>query len=224
MRYLFLFFALVSVKQIVFSQSLLGNEWFVNEIKIVTDDTILVADIDNSELIDLSGLVYNFVTDSTYSAVNIEGDTVYGIWSQLDNNEISIDNYLGTIDFINDDVSVLKRMFEYSDGTGGTNIGLSLIYLGKERLVSSTSEINKLIGVNIYPNPTNNFVDIEYSGLSSRPVKLNIYDNLGRMVLKLDNLQSNSNLRLNVSNFNKGQFFFQFIFVDGIMVEKVLIK
>jgi hypothetical protein len=224
MKYLSLLFAMLFMNPIMFSQSLLGSEWFVNEIKVVTNDTIVVADVDNSDLLDLTELMYNFETDSTYFAINVVGDTVYGTWSDLESEGIIIDNYLGTIDFLNDDISILKRMFEYSDGAGNINTGLSLIYLGKERIVSSVSVADNTLNLSVYPNPASDFVDIEYSKLSIRPLKLNVYDYLGREVLKVENLQNNSNLRLNVSNFNSGYFVFEFIFSDKILTRKILIK
>jgi predicted esterase len=54
---------------------------------------------------------------------------------------------------------------------------------------SSTAEIKKLAALEVYPNPSVSDVTVEVKGVSNEPYTLRVFDNLGREVLRYNNLR-----------------------------------
>lgn len=72
--------------------------------------------------------------------------------------------------------------------------------------VTNIETNNAHININVYPNPAKNNVMLDVTGLTSNEMSVKIIDVLGRPVFieKFSNLNSNSKINLDLSNFEKG--------------------
>ena len=64
--------------------------------------------------------------------------------------------------------------------------------------------------LSIYPNPTKDVLFIESKGIS----KIEVYNSLGQMLMKINNDTSNEKLRIDCSTLQKGIFHLQIIYED----------
>ena len=82
-------------------------------------------------------------------------------------------------------------------------------------------------GFTVYPNPTNSFVVVKYDGHaenqnSKNAIKLEIFDNVGKMVLSHQN-DNNPEFRLHVDHLPIGQYFVRISDVTGILDQTKLV-
>ena len=82
----------------------------------------------------------------------------------------------------------------------------------------SVSENNVLENVDIYPNPTKNFVTISGENLS----KIEIFNITGQMVLNFD--YTNDNQTIDLVNLYSGIYFFKIIDKNGNHCTKKVVK
>lgn len=83
-----------------------------------------------------------------------------------------------------------------------------------------TEEIQQENSLNLYPNPTNDYVNISFLNES---YNLIIYDILGREMERIDKNEINNNLKINVLSYPKGMYLFVFE-QNGKKVLRKLIK
>lgn len=83
---------------------------------------------------------------------------------------------------------------------------------------------DKIIVSNLYPNPSSDYVDVDYQILGSiTEAKISFYNILGQEVKDLVLEKDQKNLRLNLKDLNNGMYIYQLI-VDGrSLVSKKLI-
>ena len=73
--------------------------------------------------------------------------------------------------------------------------------------------------INIYPNPTKDFINIESRGIK----KIEIYNSLGQKLKEIDNYNYDEIIRIDCSGFNKGIYHLQIIY-EGKSIVKSLIR
>lgn len=61
--------------------------------------------------------------------------------------------------------------------------------------------------INLYPNPANDFVNIEMIDIDFQQVKLSIFNNLGQQVYAQNITENKSELQINVANWSDGVYF-----------------
>lgn len=169
---------------------------------------------------------------SCYNAGNINATNIGGIIANTDyeNITINVDNcfYINTIASINDygtaksDNEMKTQDFVDLLNAYGDSYAMDDMYVNKgfpvfERYYS-VSENNFLDNVDIYPNPTNNFVTISGENLS----KIKIFNITGQMVLKFD--YTNDNQTIDLTNQQSGIYFFNIIDKNGNQCTKKVIK
>ena len=69
----------------------------------------------------------------------------------------------------------------------------------------------------IYPNPSNNFIDIETTLID---YSLSVFDIMGKLILKENVIQNKA--RINISNFSNGIYFLQLASGDSIISKKFI--
>ena len=112
-----------------------------------------------------------------------------------------------------------------TNGTVGTSIIRYTFFLENDttdsvavnvRYTASLSSINESMEYtyNAYPNPANSIIDIQYSFQGAKEAKLIITNLLGSEIYNANIDIENKNIKVNVSDFNSGVYFYTFI-VDG---------
>jgi hypothetical protein len=108
--------------------------------------------------------------------------------------------------------------------------GQTLIYGGqfkkietKQFCIQGTSNSFNLdqIGFNIYPNPTDNMISIQNKAISDNgedksEIKIEIFDNMGKVVLSQKN-ENSPEFRINVEHLPSGQYFVRISAAAGIL-------
>ena len=109
------------------------------------------------------------------------------------------------------------------DGTEvSTDAAYSFTVSGDRTLVANFSEItsisniDKEIVLDIYPNPTADFVNVKFGNLNinTSKVEIIVYDILGKACSVYRNVSSTNEIQLDVSNINDGIYYLQII-IDG---------
>ncbi len=123
--------------------------------------------------------------------------------------------------------------------SAGVGVGSTLIYLTAEKGFGcsvtdsititfidcsnegdGTQEINSLIGISIYPNPTNDFTVIVFNNAEER--QITISDLAGRIVLKSEKITSKE-YKLDVRELNVGMYLCKVIPTSGNSVTKSIV-
>lgn len=90
--------------------------------------------------------------------------------------------------------------------------------------VSSLSNSEHLYEMDVYPNPTKDWVHINKKGqLTTPPLKIELKDALGRTLLKRQNIQQFP-IRLNLETYESGVYFLDFSFEDGNFIKKIILS
>jgi choice-of-anchor B domain-containing protein len=78
--------------------------------------------------------------------------------------------------------------------------------------------------VNLYPNPANNFIKLQFASFSTSPAHINIYDFSGKLILE-SNMASNNEkeVSINTSSFKKGIYHIRIAYGNEIITKKVVI-
>lgn len=98
-------------------------------------------------------------------------------------------------------------------------------FLTKIEWTGTTGEfegISKNQGLQIFPNPASEYIDIIYSG-EEEIVFIEIKDQYGRSVFKKEGLSKINNFGLNVSNLPSGMFFLNLYTENNIVISKKVI-
>ena len=72
--------------------------------------------------------------------------------------------------------------------------------------------------INIYPNPTSDFVNIESRGIK----EIVIYNSLGQKLKEINNHNSDELIQLDCSDFTKGMYHLQIIYEDKNVVKRLV--
>jgi len=112
----------------------------------------------------------------------------------------------------------------YSDPTIVAKSTQTKVYHGPLTISSLcfTNDVDETKGIKnefkIYPNPANNFIDIE---TELKNYSISVFDNMGKLILKEKSNQNNT--RIDLSPFSNGIYFIQ-LQSDGKLVSKKFIK
>ncbi len=80
--------------------------------------------------------------------------------------------------------------------------------------ITSTDDLGSVSYLNVYPNPTKDFVQIEYKGLESRSGKLQLVDITGSILREITLEQQDDNIQMDVSALHAGFYFVHIINKD----------
>jgi PKD repeat protein len=120
--------------------------------------------------------------------------------------------------------SNLRIKFDYIRGrTPFNNVYIDNINIGT---ALNTLNIGDLIGLTIFPNPTNDITQITFSLETPKQIAMSLYDITGREVAQIYSGMSGvgeQNMQLNMSAYNSGMYFLRMV-VDGEVVSKKIIK
>lgn len=82
--------------------------------------------------------------------------------------------------------------------------------------------------INIYPNPFNNQITLDYSLTSVSKVKISIYNTVGQLLTVIDNgeakLTGNHRLRFNTSHFEPGVYYLKFESTDYSVIRRIVLS
>ena len=87
---------------------------------------------------------------------------------------------------------------------------------------SGTNVAENILDIDIYPNPVNRFLNINFSKVNSQKVNLICVDLIGRVVYDVDYFiyPTNEFAKLDLSNLQKGLYVLQLNFEDGNSLNK----
>ena len=141
--------------------------------------------------------------------INTNDNSVQFPWmlnlNNLTDAAIKGDNIVDNIEIIEFDQSGVYDVVISHKGdllTGAQ--AYSLIILNAEEVPLSNEEFN-ILSFKLWPNPTNNILNISTSNVSSNNIDINIVDMLGRIVYS-NNVNVSSNISVDVSSLSKGLY------------------
>ena len=73
----------------------------------------------------------------------------------------------------------------------------------------------------VYPNPVQDFLNLQISGLSSETVSFQVYDAAGKLVMQYNSVGSNNLHRLQVKQLPQGNYFIQGYTPKGEAIGKI---
>jgi hypothetical protein len=93
----------------------------------------------------------------------------------------------------------------------------------------TTNEVNEIPGVSsieIYPNPTNGLLSIDFDLTEEKDIEIQIYDITGKVILqeKYNNIINKSVKILDISDNSVGIFFISIMIDDYIVIRKIVLK
>jgi hypothetical protein len=104
--------------------------------------------------------------------------------------------------------------------------GINII-IGKNTVSTSISEqpkVKETAAFNVYPNPTNGIVKIDWEALNQKPNAVQIFDITGKLLVT-KNIEANDlSAELNISEYTNGLYFVKIISKDGNTVIKKVFK
>lgn len=110
------------------------------------------------------------------------------------------------ITFLSGAESVIFKL--HSRTHGGNGGGFDSFRLDNFEITGdsvNTSISTNYNGINIYPNPSSDFINVSISDLNSLPYSVEMHDVSGKLIMKLENQISN-NIKIDCSNFNPGYY------------------
>ncbi len=114
-------------------------------------------------------------------------------------------------------------ILEYAYHDFGFAVGEGSIIAGDSGLVNVQNLDNVLSNIQVSPNPAQDFVNVAYSYTGQDVIKISIYDNLGREILKrAGNLQSNLNIE--TSSWTDGVYYLNFNTKNGVHTERIIVS
>lgn len=175
----------------------------------------------------------NGYTDSAYQVIaDLIVDSIVGNKAYFSNNSI---NACTTRWFFGDmDSSMLENPVHTYADTGTYDVMLIAEAAGKSDTifiivtilgnVSVADNINNSVFLNIYPNPANETVNINYKlPENSKQAVANIYNMMGKKVGSYDINNKYGTLRIDLSNLPNGLYFFNIIVNNNTIARKKLV-
>ncbi len=156
----------------------------------------------------------NILTWSTDPVIDLEGAGVgtCRIWGW---------NYFGLEDpIIGDPISSLTD--DNCEDISDNFITVVRVDEGQNCVVS-TSNLSSVEKLSIYPNPANDFLQVNYEGLENSTGQLVLVDLLGRTFLQKDLQRANDNLQLDIANIPFGVYMVRIDSENYSTVERIVI-
>jgi hypothetical protein len=223
------------------AQTLIEKKWMVeeygisNNIKYGIDKSVkpLVIFFNKDSLnnkVDYSNIELRFYNNGTYQGKNVLGTVYNGTWKLNNTNDsLTTDSTTSKFDFINPLNCITNNMtIQKVDtlGTVDTFYTYIKLYGIKEIPTSQKENILSISNIKIFPTPTNEFINIEFSSEISKKIRearlYNLYGQLVKVVAigsKTDNT-----IKVSVEEVNKGYYFLEFISNEGrrIGIKKIV--
>ncbi|MCX6275756.1 MAG: T9SS type A sorting domain-containing protein [Bacteroidetes bacterium] len=108
----------------------------------------------------------------------------------------------------------------HNNATSGDIIKLNELTVGED-LNLHTQEINAPEDFVIFPNPVNDFANINVPK-NTTPEQINIFDALGKHILKFEWNQFSDGLKLNLSHLTEGTYYVSFATKNGTFSSKLI--
>jgi hypothetical protein len=102
--------------------------------------------------------------------------------------------------------TILVNVTDFVEAGNPDNTPISRVNYFTNNAALSSDEFNLLEDVILYPNPSNDFFNIFLPQGIQRTGKLEIYNNLGQQI-SVKQIESESDLNINVSNYSNGVYF-----------------
>jgi hypothetical protein len=102
--------------------------------------------------------------------------------------------------------TILVNVTDFVEAGNPDNTPISRVNYFTNNAALSSDEFNLLEDVILYPNPSNDFFNIFLPQGIQRTGKLEIYNNLGQQIT-VKQIESESDLNINVSNYSNGVYF-----------------
>lgn len=197
---------------------LINNELLevsIGKSKAIKTEQLLSTDTDNIA----ADLVYTIVSNTTKGKLYLNGTSlnVNATFTQVD-----IDN--GNLSYEHEGTDAEKDSFQFDirDGNGG--------WFGTPYFVITAEEPNGLATADdplrVYPNPTKDYVNVDFYLLTEQNVTIFIFDAIGKEVKEYQyaNVPQGSNiLSISVNDLSSGTYFLHLVSDDFNGTEKVLI-
>lgn len=180
----------------------------------------VVTDVNNSDT----------TTITWDSPVNVTDDFFVGF--TLDYAGSLADNHVGL--FANDDGETVpstaweqasnNTWLQFNDNSlsWGLNVSLAIFPVMKIGAITGLENQDKVIGINIYPNPAREIVNIEsFESNSLKSIKL--LDPLGQSLIEFDNITSNK-VSINTSELNDGIYLLQINTELGPITKRLVVR
>ena len=106
-------------------------------------------------------------------------------------------------------------------GDGGATASITL----SEGFMTGTNELEKSLGFSVFPNPTEEMINLKINSLNSGSVNMRISDVAGKMIRneKLDLNQGENIKQIDISNLNNGLYLI-FLSNESNVIRKSIIK
>ena len=186
----------------------------------VSDATVLAI-----QLFDFNGLVKEYGNSLQWSVMNETNVNYHELERRLDeetdfkpifkidgiNNVSALNSYQFVDETITD-----KAFYRIKSVENDEEISYSQILFLKRDLVNNIS---------VFPNPTSQFINVQYDSEETRNVNFDIFNQLGKLVVSTERLifEGNNAIRLDIENLPDGNYFLQ-IGDDEQIVNKEIIK
>lgn len=127
----------------------------------------------------------------------------------------------------NNKQSVKFRFYFKSDATVGSSNNLFIDQINLSGVVG-INELENELQLLIYPNPTNTSSTLSFNLYNNQKVKINVIDNVGRILESSDNVSLNGNTASYVINKNgnlaKGMYFVNLEINGSIITKKIILE
>ncbi|MEN8927905.1 MAG: T9SS type A sorting domain-containing protein [Flavobacteriales bacterium] len=181
----------------------------------LTNANIGVAQVDNTPTANAKANFTTYALDSTIEILGYDWKSFSNFsWQIQDSLSYIIQNYNG---------DVFQLIFT---GTSGSSQGK--MYFTTEQLAFSSVEENSPVSnIGVYPNPTNNVLNINFElANASSPAQIYLFDMNGRIVRTISNNFQNSGfnqLTTDISELNNGVYLLQIV-SEGKSITKRVVK
>jgi hypothetical protein len=133
-----------------------------------------------------------------------------------------IDNYLGTQTLL--DATYVEHNFNVDQSVPASIAADRFTLQFGNTTLSDDNFETSVSGIQVYPNPVENVVNISKGQFNGEWNTLNIYDITGKLVISLDKLDQDSELNVDMSNLSQGMYILKVNTSNGQYQEKLLKK
>lgn len=176
------------------------------------------------ELTQFSGKVYNKKIDLTWEVASELNNSGFEVQKSENGNDWRIINFVegrGTTNEV--------KIFQYQDENpfSGVNyyrlkqIDFDGAFAYSEVIAIEYISLEK--NINVFPNPSNGFVNLKIDNPSNQRIKIKVSDNLGRIIWKTELIESESYWRKEIEFNRNGIYFVAAQIGDEIYCERVII-
>ncbi len=233
-HYYLLLVLLISHVTLAQDAALFANNWYLTNLIIDGKDNFPPS---NEEV---KNIPLDFIQENNSLQTNVCNEG----WSEninfsSENNIFTIDNFYQTLILCNNidnekyeplyfsffSMKTAADIFSY---TISESDGIKTLVLtsDNDQAIYSNQQLStnrfKVANFSIYPNPTNNFINISIANKNIEHAKVRMYDSLGKLC-KSQNVD-NQNSVINIKNLEKGLYFIKIETDKSIETQKIIIN